>query len=148
MKLSRLYGAERVEDYSLLEHLLALPVDLTAKSDKKNMGLPICTGDSLPEKFQQMLEQNTELANLWQGTGINAFYQHVRKLGLTAKDGSPFRFHDLRHVYATNVRDLGISLDDLRLLLGHQDRSTTDRYVTYDRKAVGEYLSALSRLRK
>lgn len=91
---------------------------------------------------------NPETGTRYRRSGINTFYRIVRKLGLKAKDGSPFRFHDLRHVFATRVTDLGVSLDQLRLLLGHKDRSTTDRYVTYDRKAVGERLSALSGLGK
>ncbi|MCE5270384.1 tyrosine-type recombinase/integrase [bacterium] len=91
---------------------------------------------------------NPENGKPFARSGINAFYRHVRILGLKAKDGSPLRFHDLRHVYATTLRDMGISLDDLRVLLGHKDRSTTDRYVTYDRKAVGECLTGLKRLRK
>ncbi len=91
---------------------------------------------------------NPKTGQNYRRSGINAFYRTVRKLGLTAKDGSPLRFHDLRHVFATRVTDLGVSLDQLRLLLGHRDRSTTDRYVTYDRRAVGEQLSALQPLGK
>ena len=69
VQLSRFYGAERVEDNSLLEYLLALPVEPSKKTSTRKAGLPVSTGSSLPEKFQRLLEENTELANLWNGTG-------------------------------------------------------------------------------
>ncbi len=79
VKLSRFYGTERVEDYSLLEHLLALPVDAYERNERKKKGLLVSTGDSLPVKFQEMLEENAELANLWRGSG--------KKNGDTSRSG-------------------------------------------------------------
>jgi site-specific recombinase XerD len=74
------------------------------------------------------------------------FDQVVRELGLTAADGTKLRFHDLRHVFATWLHREGVSLDSLRFLLGHLDRTTTDRYTTVDRVALGDVLSLLPRL--
>ncbi len=62
---------------------------------------------------------------------LKTFDRAVRKTSLTV-GGKKLRFHDLRHVFATWLHKSGVSLDIVRLLLGHRDRETTDRYVTYD----------------
>ena len=41
---------------------------------------------------------------------------------------SNFRFHDLRHTFATNQRLAGTDLNDLKDLLGHADLTMTMRY--------------------
>lgn len=79
---------------------------------------------------------------------MNSFDKAVRKLGLTAENGSKLRFHDLRHVYSSWLHQAGVSLDDLRWLLGHEDRSTTDRYVTPNLQVVGEALKLQPRIEK
>jgi integrase len=76
-----------------------------------------------------------------------AFNRAVRDLGLFV-NGTKFRFHDLRHVYATWLHRQGVSLDSLRALMGHKDRKTTDRYATIDRMAVGDQLSRMPRIRQ
>ena len=52
-----------------------------------------------------------------------------------------FRFHDLRHCYATWSRQAGVDLDTLADLLGHKDTRMTRRYAhitpTHLRSAVG-----------
>ncbi len=74
----------------------------------------------------------------------------VRELGLTALNGSKLRFHDLRHVFSNWLhRDgEGASLDQLRPLLGHKDRATTDRYVTVNHRGVSKVLSLLPNIRE
>ena len=56
------------------------------------------------------------------------------------------RFHDLRHVFATWLHSAGVSLDDIRDLLGHKDRNTTDRYVTLDPKTTLKALKVMPRI--
>lgn len=75
------------------------------------------------------------------------FDKVVRKLGLTV-NGTKFRFHDLRHVFATWLHREGVSLDALRTLLGHRDRATTDRYTTIDIPTVGDLLNRMPRIRE
>ena len=79
-----------------------------------------------------------------------SFNKGVTRVGLTALDGSKLRFHDLRHVFSNWLyhNGEGASLDQLRPLLGHKDRSTTDRYVTVNRLAAGKVLSLLPDIRK
>ena len=76
-----------------------------------------------------------------------SFNQAVKQLGLTIGDGSKLRFHDLRHVFATWLHREGVSLDNLRSLLGHRDRATTDRYTAVDRISTGRVLSLIPDLR-
>ena len=39
-----------------------------------------------------------------------------------------FRWHDLRHTAATRLRAAGVSIEDIRYLLGHGAKSITERY--------------------
>jgi integrase len=79
---------------------------------------------------------------------MGSFDRAVRKLGLTAKDGSKLRFHDLRHVYGNWLHQAGVSLDELRVLYGHRDRATTDRYITPDLRVIGEKLALQPKIAK
>lgn len=75
------------------------------------------------------------------------FDNAVRKIGLTV-NGTKLRFHDLRHVFATWLHKAGVSLDVVRPLLGHKDRETTDRYVTYNRLSYSEVLNAIPKINR
>jgi hypothetical protein len=50
--------------------------------------------------------------------------------------------------FATWLHREGVSLDVLRPLLGHSNRSTTDRYTTYNRMECGKALSLLPQIRR
>jgi site-specific recombinase XerD len=39
-----------------------------------------------------------------------------------------FHFHDLRHTFASNLLTSGGDLKDVKVLLGHRDIRSTDRY--------------------
>ena len=74
-----------------------------------------------------------------------SFRRAVQKLDLTVND-TPLRFHDLRHVFATWLHMHGASLDQLRLLMGHSNRSTTDRYTTATAAGVRNVLTLMPRI--
>jgi integrase len=76
-----------------------------------------------------------------------SFDKSVRKLGLKV-NGEKLRFHDLRHLYSTWLHREGVSLDVLRELLGHRNRSTTDRYACLYRKEAGKFLDVMPEIRK
>ena len=69
--------------------------------------------------------------------------REIRKLGLTAEDGSKLRFHDFRHYRASQWINAGVSLEDVQVALGHRSRITTERYITADKQAVGARLSLI-----
>ncbi|MFA6472685.1 MAG: tyrosine-type recombinase/integrase, partial [Candidatus Latescibacterota bacterium] len=75
----------------------------------------------------------------------STFNQAVMKANLKAINGSKLRFHDLRHVFSNWLHQdgEGATLDQLRSLLGHKDRATTDRYVTVNHQKVSKVLSLL-----
>jgi len=75
------------------------------------------------------------------------FDRVVRLLGLTV-NGTKLRFHDLRHVFCTWILENGVSIDAIRELAGHRQRSTTDRYATLNRLKVGAYLSAIPEIER
>jgi integrase len=75
------------------------------------------------------------------------FDRAVRKVELMVEE-TKFRFHDLRHAFATNLLRNGATLDEVRELMGHRDRSTTDRYATINRKDAGKVLSFLPKIEK
>ena len=81
---------------------------------------------------------NRRTGKCYSRSGFNSFDKVVIRLGLKALDGSKFWFHDLRHSLAWFLKNLAnASLDDIREILGHANRSTTDRYTTYSRQVVG-----------
>ena len=66
----------------------------------------------------------------------------IRKLGLKV-NGTKLRFHDLRHFFGTWLHREGVTLGIVGELLGHKDRSTTDRYITVDRIKAGQHLLSM-----
>jgi integrase len=56
-----------------------------------------------------------------------------------------FRFHDLRHCFASWNRQAGVDLDTLADLMGHKDKRMTRRYAHIGPKHLA---SAISQLEK
>ena len=90
---------------------------------------------------------NPQTGKRYQGR-MGSFDRAVKKLRLQARDGSKLRFHDLRHIYGNWLHRAGVSLDELRVLYGHRDRATTDRYVTPDLNAISKKLSLQPKIGK
>ncbi|MFC1650636.1 site-specific integrase [Candidatus Latescibacterota bacterium] len=74
-----------------------------------------------------------------------SFDRVVRRLGLTV-NGTKFRWHYLKHVFCNSLLKEGVSIDFIRELAGHRDRSTTDRYTSLERTEVGKYLSLIKKI--
>ncbi|MFD5599220.1 tyrosine-type recombinase/integrase [Leucobacter sp. NPDC058333] len=55
----------------------------------------------------------------------------------------PFRIHDLRHTYASNLIQAGLPIERVRLLLGHVSIITTQRYAHLGKLDDKEVLEAL-----
>jgi integrase len=100
----------------------------------------------LPEKVKQEIMKiprngspfifvNPETGKRWQNLRM-AFKRAKKKAGIT----QPFRVHDLRHSFASNLVMDGYDLKTVQELLGHRNISTTMRYahlsMSHKRKAV------------
>jgi len=90
----------------------------------------------LNERAMAVLRRRLEVPNIRgyifhteKGTKITsrnlsrAFYKALKKA-----DVKDFRFHDLRHTFATRLVQAGVELYKVSKLLGHKDVSTTQRY--------------------
>lgn len=63
------------------------------------------------------------------------FRRDLKRLGLPqAQNGTRYRYHDLRHTFSTLLRGRGVSLEDIRALLGHTNPSAR----TVQRHYVGD----------
>jgi len=59
-------------------------------------------------------------------------------------DGSRFRFHDIRHLFAQHLLDKNVPMEDIQSLLGHQDISTTQkRYAMHARPDLQEKIGKI-----
>ncbi len=79
---------------------------------------------------------------------LKTFRRHIRELNIRIEDGSYLRFHDLRHVNTSWLKNQGVSLEDIRVLLGHLNVKTTDRYVTVDKSLIGKHLNKIPQIRR
>ena len=151
-----------------LENILSLRIEDIRFHDLKPMGdvdlevkggrqIRFTLGERAVEVLHRVIKKRNEgyiFINPRSGTRYNSiqtsFNKAVKKVGLTACDGSKLRFHDLRHVFSNwlHQNGEGASLDQLRPLLGHKDRATTDRYVTVNNLAVSKVLSLLPNIRE
>lgn len=53
----------------------------------------------------------------------------VERAGLSeCRDGQSFRIHDLRHTCATRLREMGVSMEDRKDILGHVNQDITTHY--------------------
>lgn len=70
-----------------------------------------------------------------------AFLGAVRRAGL-----ENFKFHDLRHTFASHLVMKGASIKAVQLLLGHKESRTTDRYAHLAPEHLREAVNLLSDL--
>jgi integrase len=54
-----------------------------------------------------------------------------------------FRWHDLRNTFATRLRRNKVALEDIRILLGHNIKSITERYAHADMDSLHEAVATL-----
>jgi integrase len=73
---------------------------------------------------------------------------HEAKRIMSAAGIDPrIHLHDLRHSFATLLRQAGVSIEDISAALGHSEvRTTHNFYVASDRKAAGNTTCIISGL--
>ncbi|HOT46154.1 MAG TPA: tyrosine-type recombinase/integrase [Spirochaetota bacterium] len=62
-------------------------------------------------------------------------------------DGTRLRFHDLRHLFAQNLLNQGVGLEDIQSILGHESFETTQkRYAMFSRPDLQEKVSRIDNI--
>ena len=69
-----------------------------------------------------------------------AFYSALEKAEITN-----FRFHDLRHTFATRLAQAGVDLYKVQRLLGHKSPTMTQRYAHHSPESLREGVLILER---
>lgn len=67
-------------------------------------------------------------------------YSGLKKAGIT-----DFRYHDLRHTFATRLAQAGVDLYKVQRLLGHKSASMTQRYAHHSPESLREGVLTLER---
>lgn len=124
-------------------------VDLkTINSDRRVPIMPdtLAALAVLKEKQEAMLAQHEwknedDLVNLQivNGNPCSPDYIDRRFAKFLKKNDLPhMRFHDLRHSYATNLRDAGVPMETISELLGHYDSSFTHKTYAHPSDEIHE----------
>jgi integrase len=75
---------------------------------------------------------------------INRYFRKAKELaGITRR----FRFHDLRHSFASLLASKGVSIQVIAKALGHSSSSMAERYARPNEEAMKSILSALDSTR-
>jgi integrase len=134
VRLSLDYGL-RLSDVACLEWAsLAKPGVLIVWTDKhdKRLELPTTPGtshlfESVPRGSSRYVfpEQAEIVQDMKRRSTLSVYFsRHLKRLGIPNKS-----FHCLRHTFATRRAELGDSIDQIRLKMGHSSPDTTAAYV-------------------
>ena len=136
----------RIEDIRFHDLTETAEVELSVKGGKRELFLVGAHAISVLKRAIGNRREGYVFINLQTKTryySINrTFDRAVRKAGLTV-NGTKFRFHDIRHIFCNTLIRAGINMEKVRVLMGHENRSTTDRYTTIDRFDVKDELQLI-----
>ena len=70
-------------------------------------------------------------------------YQAVYKMknSICAKTGVYFNLHDLRHTFSTSLAEIGIDISIRKIIMGHKQIETTEKYTHISDKSICESLA-------
>jgi integrase len=69
--------------------------------------------------------------------------RYFRKAKAIAGISRPFRFHDLRHTFASRLASAGVSIQVIAKALGHSNTAMAERYARPDEAALRSIAAAL-----
>ena len=135
----------RWKDVNLLKGTLI--IEVTKNGDRRAMPLNGTVWELLKEKNRVRYLASDHVFTSTTGTKIDGghlrrdFMKVLRDAGIEG-----FRFHDLRHTFATRLVHQGIDLYKVQRLLGHRDIKTTQRYAHHYPESLRESVEILDTL--
>jgi len=108
---------------------------LRASTTKGNKSRIVAVPEYLIEHLQEMRVQAEDkdgrVFHEWKTEEylVNAFERVRDRVKIKRlPSGTNLHFHDLRHVYAQSLRDMGIALQDIQAFLGHSSVAVTEKF--------------------
>ncbi|MBI1912818.1 MAG: site-specific integrase [Deltaproteobacteria bacterium] len=117
--------------------------------NSQNLGLPLTQEayDTL-EELGNVRRVDTDLVFHEDGEAVYPVkLQRAFKGVCTAAKLTDFRFHDLRHTYASYLRQRGIDLHTISVLLSHRDMRMSARYAHLSVESLRDAVAVLDRKR-
>jgi integrase len=74
---------------------------------------------------------------------LNGFWRAIKRAGIT-----DFKFHDLRHCFASALVQKGVDLYQVQRLLGHKSNAMTQRYAHLSPEHLREAINKLDSTKK
>ena len=84
-------------------------------------------------------QQGTANAQLGKQLTYSAVYDKLKKV--QAEVGLNFNFHDLRHTFCSNLIESGMDISIVKIIMGHEHISTTQKYTHLSHSYIEDRLS-------
>lgn len=121
-----------------------ITLDAEAMKNDDYLGVPLT--DQALQVFKELHKTPCLSGHVFHDGGKKLYDRQVqrafREVLKKAKIGN-FRFHDLRHTFASYLRQKGVDLHTISKLLGHKDLRMTRRYAHLNVDALREAISKL-----
>jgi len=119
------------KDIDFKHSRIFLRASTTKNKKSRIVAVPDFLIDHLIERREKSLNKQGRVFQEWASVEWyrNAFERVRRKLSFNPlPNGTNLHIHDLRHIYAQSLRDMGISLQDISALCGHSSVSVTEKF--------------------
>lgn len=135
--------AMQVAEFDLETGLYARKISKTGRTMRIPLSLPLCAilSDYLPENgpaFPRYYPENDQRQNTIRRNMLRALKTILKRLGIP--DAS---LHSFRHAFNQQLLNMGLSLEDRQVLLGHSAGRTTKIYTHPNEDLARQYLDQL-----
>lgn len=112
----------------IIQHKNCTYIKVRAKNAKSNKERAIPLNNNLYQMLLQHIKNLNDNDLIFSTTLITAFRNCVERI--KTRYGVPhFRFHDIRHTFASRLIERGATISDVQTLLGHSTVRLTERYM-------------------
>jgi integrase len=143
------------KDIDFKHSRIFLRASTTKNKKSRIVAVPDFLVEHLQERREKAFDKQGRVFQEWKSEEWlrNAFERVRNKLSFNPlPNGTNLHFHDLRHVYAQSLRDMGIALQDIQAFLGHSSVSVTEMFYAQaggkDAKVKVERLAEIIPFRK